>query len=573
MKTEENIIVEKKVKDPRSAYASIVGYMYQFEVALYHTLLDGLNEYPFPLNENKTNGTFKIENIEDYSRTQNDGSTTYVQIKHHFITQGPSEYTEPILKMFIEYMKLLKGDYQFILFYNDASPVANKKQLKIKAYAKIDEYHNKINNIYEQIETLNLTILEDIKGILSKITDPIILWTDKKLYFEQLKEKLNKNYSILGIEELYNLLKNNDYFNKFDVSKYSETIKSDFIFDYFPKTEYEKISYTSLITKIKDTFRRIYTEANDIELELAHSISLEYIINSYIKTSERFAFSFQDLKSHIDNTYKIEDSQHYKKLIIAKLIQKIETIRERYLNAVEKVYEQDPDKQISQTKRYKFLFKKLETFIIENFEQDEKRKSFINSIISEDITPYKQNTQEEYELFYDHNINAHIEKYLLKITKFIDYFENGIEIEENKEFAIENHINPTSQGWTIRTNREIKEGVLIEKPIDETQTVTFADKLVQRFIGNKFLPEYWFFKKIGNNISKHGNQSFNYDLKVTKPISKAKDSFKSDIIFTKPLKGREFRIECLGCYPDSFDDKDYFEFGTIENIFKEGCQK
>lgn len=116
-------------ENKRNAYASIEGYLFQFELLLYHIMVDGTSNDAFDSTSNSFDWKYYVEEVEDYSRVFDNGIDITLQvgqIKYHSGYAGDSEYYEAVLWLYFNYLRVIKcgkvTTYKSRIFHYDTSP-------------------------------------------------------------------------------------------------------------------------------------------------------------------------------------------------------------------------------------------------------------------------------------------------------------------------------------------------------------------------------------------------------------------------------------------------------------------
>ncbi len=338
--------VEKKLSDlfreiegdekRRNAYASIEGYLFQFELLLYHIMIDGTCDDAFKMNKS-IDWKYYVEEIEDYSRVYDDGFDIIVQvgqIKYHSGYAGDSEYYEAVLWLYFNYLKVVKcrkiSLYQSRIFHFDASgDKSSILDILNKAIAKA------VNDIKSSKNT-------KLAGILKKIN--------------KLSKENNDN------KNSRKRFSKNSCFNKVQMNRESliSNIKK-LIPGTFPVHLPEEVIYSGLITKIiKDG-------------KYGTAITLKSL-NDYLTSSD------------------FNQSKIYSDLIIDFI--------DYYCNIelISAVYESTRNDVV--TCKYEILGKKIFEYLKSKLSNSDLRRSFLETAIYDtSFNNYVPNTEQEWEVF------------------------------------------------------------------------------------------------------------------------------------------------------------------------------
>jgi hypothetical protein len=342
----------------RNAYASINGYLYQFDLTLYHLLIDGIAEDPIDGLRESQDGEFMVETIEDYVKIFTSNGRIQVrlgQIKHHSTYAGQSKYEEAVLWMYYGFLQfqratIAKGiaevtDFRTILFHYDKSP--NGKNIQ-----------------------------------------------------NALEEAVRKNV-VLNEEDQWPVYKSIRQFGD------SEELKNQF----YTKAQFYKTACSEdLIQRIKTLLRTRYATIDpSYDEEFLYAAAVCKLIDEGRK---RNSLTLLKLDTYFNSRAAQVDSEFYKNKIIEFMYLNLEW----YFNQVENL-DGIPAADVT---IYFSICNKLIKFIRDAFQDVKIRKSFLNSIIADSCPDYRCDTRQEYELFLQ-NRNL-IQNFIAKLAKMMFSF-------------------------------------------------------------------------------------------------------------------------------------------------------
>lgn len=377
-------------KDQRNAYGSIEGYLFQFELLLYHILVDGTNEDPFGDTNRSINWEYRVEEIEDYCRVYKNETDIMLQvgqIKYHSGYAGDSAYYEAVLWLYLSYLKVIKSgivtQYKSRIFHYDTS--------------------SQKGNI---IDVLNNAIL--------KATDDIS------------KEKKSKLANVL--EKINNLPKD---FNDSEERRLSFSENSCF---YKVQMDREK-----LIDSIKKLISKMFSA------HLPEETIYSGLIIKLIKDGKnKVAITLNDLK-----TYLSSDQFTHGKVYIDLITEEIYYFC--VIKLADIVYDSTMDEKISSI--YEDIGKKIFGYLSVKFAYAELRRSFLQTAIYDmQLNEYVSGSAQEWEIFL--KCEKQIQDFIIKLANIIYSYETIQRIQPNLDewFTIEDGVWLFKCPWEERGN-------------------------------------------------------------------------------------------------------------------------
>jgi hypothetical protein len=342
----------------RNAYASINGYLYQFDLTLYHLLIDGIAEDPIDGCREGQDGEFMVETIEDYVKTFTSNGRIQVrlgQIKYHSTYAGQSKYEEAVLWMY----------YGFLQFQRSAAA---------KGIADITDFRTILYHYDKSPGTKNIQ--------------------------NALEEALRKNV-------------NSDEEKQLPVYKCilrfgdSEELKAQF----YTKAQFLKTACSEdLVQRIKALLRNRYAAIDPgYDEEFLYAAAVCKLID---EGRQRNIITLSNFDSYFESKVVNVDPAFYKDKIIELIYHNLEWYYEQIEGIV--------GITAADVTLYHSICNSINDFIRDAFQNAAMRKSFLNSVISDSYPDYKCDTKEEYELFLK-NRNL-VRNFIAKLAKMMYSF-------------------------------------------------------------------------------------------------------------------------------------------------------
>lgn len=500
--------------ESRNADGSINGYLYQFELTLYHMLLDKTPYDPFGDNRSTDDdiAVYEIESVEDYIKYFSEDDISHIrvaQIKYHSGSAGPMDYAKALIYLYYGYLRyvssnLVNTTYRMVIFHHDksTSPRAEVKNVSIILERALPD-------ILENYIAGNLKSLS--KGEAAKIDEILefILINDTA----NMREKFANHASFIWSSARGDLITNikNELMNRYyDLNVYKgNTFKEEFYYalalsklinDFRQKGgKEERYGPTSI-----EDFDRYFREFNVWDIIKLIEVKLSHLMIEYI---ENIAYTEEE-------TMSTEQAQ----------------LVEDYQNICGKILE--------------FMISKLST--------PQNRLSFFNTIIPKKFTSDRYNTNgpTEWEMFLE-NIR-YVEGFIVKLAKMMYFFHkkymSAIDLEQWFEVGTE--------VWKFHFPLDQRRSGVIIGSIPEAASPDKAVGELKMKLSEMNI-RVWYLCPICTSKNRGQHQ---YRHSINEPNLQA-------FIIDKPSV-QIFTIECLSClglnkYEDYSD--------IVGNVFEEGC--
>lgn len=494
----------KEGEENRSAYGSINGYLYQFDLTLYHILLDKSDEDPFEdikLNDGDDFSEFEVESVEDYLKMYDLNGQLHLrlaQIKYHSGTAGPMEYKDAVKYLYYNYLRLLSfndydADFKAKIFHHDKSTGPNAEPKVVKDILK-----KSLQEIVSDSE-------EDEDSL--SIVDSLI----------------NENHT--G-ENMNDFISKADFYYTKDNVNIIKDLKEELTDRYSDKVNWgnddEDLLYSVALLKIINDFRLKRMENEDNSITLAE-------LDDYI--------------THItlDNMTNFTD----------KISIYVHSIIEEYYEYIIKYYDLHKDEfNLNETllSNYRKICNNITEFIMNKFDKDLNRYTFLNTIYPEELKPIDGvnfNTCSEWQMFLE--ARGYILSFIVKLAKLMYYYEKSAETD----FNLNDHFIINDMTWIFKYPLDNRKSIIIADPPSVDADIIIGNLMKRHYHKNI---KVWYFDK----LCKLRSKKHEYRINITSPDSKGK------LELDHP--DREFfYVECLEC----LSQKDYCEISRIDNIFEE----
>ena len=440
-------------QERRNAYNSIDGYFYQFELTLYHILIDCTLEEPFdgtyltgPLGETK------IELIEDYVKfidLHGSKLIRFGQIKHHNGYSAPYNYREPILFLYYNYLKFT--------------------QLNNGINYKARIFYYSSNNITTSI----LTLLHDA--------------------MEENEAKINDGKSPLPIYQKIITL-------ALDTQSVRQSFSQTML---FTKT----CSRNDLRDKIKNKIRNLIPKSR-LSDELLISAGVAKIIESG-RNSE--LITQQTIIDFLTNDSDLISMNVYIELINGL----IKYLTNRFLSAIEdslKTSGLPPSEKDEVFKKYLVISESIYAFIIINIKNPGNYESFLLTISPQagEFT-FGGNYQRCYELFLAGTES--IFSFIVKLAKIAYYHW----FRFNEQPNIPEWFEINNSRWLFRHPHEERDnGIIIGSLNNGLEFNASLGEIASRYLDNTSPPNVWYYMKQPGEQCFNNNNPLSYKLDILK---------------------------------------------------------
>lgn len=420
----------------RNAYSSINGYLYQFDLTLYHILIDGLAVEPIDGLRDSQNAEFMVEKIEDYIKVfEKDGicCIRLGQIKYHSTTAGPAKYEEAMLWLyfgFLQFKRLMQGreintstDFRAILYHYDLSP--NDKDVG--------------------------------SAILSAMNK------------NQAQQDVNKQWPV--------------YRQIVDFGD-SEELRREFC----TKAQFFKtVSSEDLLLALKNALHLRYTGIDvNYDDEFLYAAAICKLIED---GRHRQTITLSRLDEYFRQNLAQVSPEFYKDKIIELFLYNLDW----YYGQIEHEHENDQDI----LSEYNEVCLALRNFIVVAFGSPTYRRAFLNTIISEHFADYQSNSLSEYSLFLQsRNL---IRNFIAKLGKMIFVYkkENAHWDMKIDEWF---RIDESQWSFRHPNEERINRGVIIGDLSNDGSHSLALGSLIRRFGQFNERPYVWYFDKYDDQM-------------------------------------------------------------------------
>ncbi|WP_333593653.1 hypothetical protein [Anaerospora hongkongensis] len=496
----------------RNADASINGYLYQFELTLYHMLLDKSTADPFQdtrVNEAE-NAVYQVESVEDYIKYFSEVNIKHIrvaQIKYHSGKAGPKEYAEPLVYLYYGYLKyrslnIPDSTYKAAIFHHDKSNTSRSKAKIVSnileqgfndligVYLQSKENAANAGEKFEPKEIFELIIANDCEDKREEFArNASFVWSlDRKQLIDAIKDKLLDRY------------------HKLDIYK-GESRKGDFY-------------YALALSKLVNDFR--------------------------LKDTKYRPTSLDEFDEHFSNFSNWD--------ILSLLEIKLSDLMLEHMENVSYTEEEEPSKDFVQTiEVYQMICDDILTFMLKHLSMPQNRLAFFNTIIPS-LSPmagvYKANGSKEWEFFLE---NVHyIKSFIGKLAKMMFYYKSvqKEDIDLDRWFDIGNEV------WKFHFPLDKrKHGVIIGSIGDSASPDKAIGELKRKLLYSN--TRVWYLCEMCTRESGRRHQ-----------YKHAIDSPSLHSVSIDSPSSKSFHIECLFCLglKHHLDVSD-----TVGNVFEEEC--